>query len=66
MMLLRFDYSFTVVMFFYSDVDMYQEGNAIMVKVNGLVLPIHNLAYQHPTGLLHSNLTALLNYFVSR
>ncbi|XP_076009564.1 vitellogenin-2-like [Genypterus blacodes] len=31
------------------DVDMYQQDNAIMLKVNGMVVPIRNLAYQHPT-----------------
>ncbi|XP_041790599.1 vitellogenin-2-like [Chelmon rostratus] len=32
------------------DVDMYPKDNAIMVKVNGVEIPISNLPYQHPTG----------------
>ncbi|XP_076007428.1 vitellogenin-2-like [Genypterus blacodes] len=35
------------------DVDMYQKDNAIMLKVNGMVVPIDNLAYQHPTEQIH-------------
>lgn len=33
-----------------SDVDMYPKDNAIMVRVNGVEIPISNLPYQHPTG----------------
>ncbi|XP_070816139.1 vitellogenin-2-like isoform X2 [Chaetodon trifascialis] len=32
------------------DVDMYPKDSAIMVKVNGVEIPITNLPYQHPTG----------------
>ncbi|XP_076582004.1 vitellogenin-2-like isoform X3 [Chaetodon auriga] len=32
------------------DVDMYPKDSAVMVKVNGVEIPITNLPYQHPTG----------------
>ncbi|XP_071386636.1 vitellogenin-2-like isoform X2 [Centroberyx affinis] len=32
------------------DVDLYPKDNDVMVKVNGLEIPISNLPYQHPTG----------------
>ncbi|CAK6958104.1 vitellogenin-2-like [Scomber scombrus] len=32
------------------DVDMYLKDSAVMVKVNGVEIPINNLPYQHPTG----------------
>ncbi|KAM3876385.1 vitellogenin-like [Diretmus argenteus] len=32
------------------DVDLYPKNNDIMVKVNGLEIPMRNLPYQHPTG----------------
>ncbi|XP_039985633.1 vitellogenin-2-like [Xiphias gladius] len=32
------------------DVDMYPKDNVVMVKVNGVEMPISNLPYQHPTG----------------
>ncbi|GLD50054.1 vitellogenin-2-like protein [Lates japonicus] len=32
------------------DVDMYPKDNAIVMKVNGVEIPISNLPYQHPTG----------------
>lgn len=35
-----------------SDVDMYPKDNAVMVKVNGVEIPINNLPYLHPTGCL--------------
>ncbi|XP_034085810.1 vitellogenin-2-like [Gymnodraco acuticeps] len=31
------------------DVDLYSKNNVIMVKVNGVEIPIANLPYQHPT-----------------
>ena len=35
---------------FYSDVDLFRAENNLVVKVNGLEIPITNLPYQHPTG----------------
>uniref|UniRef100_A0A8C4ICX9 Phosvitin n=1 Tax=Dicentrarchus labrax TaxID=13489 RepID=A0A8C4ICX9_DICLA len=32
------------------DVDLYPKDSAIMVKVNGVEIPISNLPYQHPAG----------------
>ncbi|KAI9519342.1 Vitellogenin-2 [Dissostichus eleginoides] len=32
------------------DVDLYPKDNVIMVKVNGVEIPISNLPYQHPAG----------------
>uniref|UniRef100_A0A8D3C373 Phosvitin n=1 Tax=Scophthalmus maximus TaxID=52904 RepID=A0A8D3C373_SCOMX len=32
------------------DVDMYPKDNTIMVKVNGVEIPISDLPYQHPAG----------------
>ncbi|XP_063747534.1 vitellogenin-2-like [Eleginops maclovinus] len=32
------------------DVDLYPKDNSIMVKVNGVEIPINNLPYQHPAG----------------
>ncbi|XP_034002721.1 vitellogenin-2-like [Trematomus bernacchii] len=32
------------------DVDLYPKDNVIMVKVNGVEIPISNLPYQHPKG----------------
>nr|XP_046247526.1 vitellogenin-2-like [Scatophagus argus] len=32
------------------DVDMYPKDNVVMVKVNGVEIPLSNLPYQHPTG----------------
>ncbi|XP_018528704.1 vitellogenin-2 [Lates calcarifer] len=32
------------------DVDMYPKDNAIVMRVNGVEIPISNLPYQHPTG----------------
>ena len=35
---------------FNSDVDLHPKGSVIIVKVNGVEIPINNLPYQHPTG----------------
>uniref|UniRef100_A0A8D0AR41 Vitellogenin-2-like n=1 Tax=Sander lucioperca TaxID=283035 RepID=A0A8D0AR41_SANLU len=32
------------------DVDLHPKGSVIIVKVNGVEIPISNLPYQHPTG----------------
>ncbi|XP_054645281.1 vitellogenin-2-like [Dunckerocampus dactyliophorus] len=32
------------------DVDMYQKDRVVMVKVNGVEIPLSNLPYQHPTA----------------
>ncbi|XP_072245542.1 vitellogenin-2-like [Leuresthes tenuis] len=32
------------------DVEMYPKNSAIMVKVNGVEIPVSNLPYQHPAG----------------
>nr|XP_019936765.1 PREDICTED: vitellogenin-2-like [Paralichthys olivaceus] len=34
------------------DVDMYPKDDAIVVKVNGVEIPINNLPYQHPEGTI--------------
>ncbi|XP_062252051.1 vitellogenin-2-like [Platichthys flesus] len=34
------------------DVDMYPRDNAIVVKVNGVEIPMDSLPYQHPTGII--------------
>lgn len=39
-------------LFFNSDVDIYPKDSAVMVMVNGVEIPISNLPYQDPTGLL--------------
>ncbi|KAF7665906.1 hypothetical protein LDENG_00127010 [Lucifuga dentata] len=35
------------------DVDMYQKNNNVMVKVNGMDIPINNLPYQNPREKIH-------------
>uniref|UniRef100_A0A3B4XY36 Vitellogenin-2-like n=1 Tax=Seriola lalandi dorsalis TaxID=1841481 RepID=A0A3B4XY36_SERLL len=32
------------------DINMYPKDNIVMVKINGVEIPINNLPYQHPTG----------------
>lgn len=39
-------------LFLNSDVEMYPRNGAIMVKVNGEEIPINNLPYLHPEGML--------------
>lgn len=34
-----------------SDIDLYPVGNDILLKVNGIEVPVSSLPYQHPTGL---------------
>lgn len=33
-----------------SDIDLYPKNTDVIVKVNGMAIPINNLPYQHPTG----------------
>ena len=37
---------------FISDVDLYPKDRVMMVKVNGVEIPINNLPYHHPAGFL--------------
>ncbi|KAM4629838.1 vitellogenin-like [Polymixia lowei] len=32
------------------DIDMYPRNDEVIVKVNGMEIPVNNLPYQHPTG----------------
>lgn len=43
---------FTIDYNYSSDIDMYPKDNDVLVKVNGLEVPINNLPYQHATGFL--------------
>lgn len=33
-----------------SDIDLYPKNTDVIVKVNGMEIPVINLPYQHPTG----------------
>ena len=38
---------------FFRDVDLFPTGSDVLVKVNGMEVPISSLPYQHPSGKLN-------------
>ena len=52
----------TPLIFSFSDIDLYPENDNMIVKVNGMQIPISSLPYQHPTGILKKHLTSNLQH----